>query len=213
MPRMTNTMPVASTESYGGRYILPQFEERTPDGIKFVDPYSKMFEQRIVFLAAPIDVTSSSDVVAQLLALDYKETSEITLYINSPGGSLIDAATIIDAMNLVRSDIRTVCIGQVSEVSALVLASGTKGKRNALPNAHITLYQPKSSGNRGQASDIMIHSAHIKKMRQWMEELLAQQTGKDAEDVHKDIERELFMNAEEACAYGLVDAVLKPTHM
>lgn len=202
------SVPKSSVESWGGRYILPQIEERTPQGVRLKDPYSKMFEDRIVFLAAPVDATSSSDIVAQLLALDAMDNDRnITLYINSPGGSLIDASTIIDAIGLVKSPVATVCIGQASSVAALVLAAGDKGRRAALPNSHVMLFQPESGGNHGQASDITLEASRIKGMRVWMENFLSKSTNTPLEKIHSDIERKLFLTPEEALDYGIIDKI------
>lgn len=191
------------------RYVLPQIEERTPYGIRHVDPYSKLFDGRIIFLTTPVDATSASDVVAQLLALNAADESQITLYINSPGGSLTDMSMIVDTMNHVRTKVSTVAVGLAASAAAVILAAGEKGMRFALPSARIMVHQPRVDGaGRGQASDIEIQAKEIEYLRGNMEQFLAQQTGQSIELIRKDLERDKFMSAEEAKAYGIIDAVL-----
>lgn len=192
------------------RYIVPQIEERTPFGSRTIDPYSKLFANRIIFLSAPIDATSASDVVAQLLALDAADPElDITLYINSPGGSISDMSMIVDAISLIKADVSTICLGLAASAAAVLLAAGTKGKRLALPNARVMIHQPRSGGNgRGQASDIEIQAKEILFMRNWMENFLAERSNKTLEEIKVDLERDKFLSASEALDYGLIDRII-----
>jgi ATP-dependent Clp protease protease subunit len=190
------------------RYILPSFIERTSYGIKEMNPYNKLFEERIIFLGVQIDDASANDVMAQLLCLESMDPDrDILLYINSPGGSFTALTAIYDTMQYVRPDIQTVCMGQAASAAAVLLAAGTPGKRLALPNARILIHQPYSEGG-GQGSDIEIQAREILRMRTQLEEMLARHSGKSAEAVRKDIERDKILTAEEAKTYGLIDQVL-----
>jgi len=190
------------------RYILPSFIERTSYGIKEMNPYNKLFEERIIFLGVQIDDASANDVMAQLLCLESMDPDrDILLYINSPGGSFTAMTAIYDTMQYVRPDIQTVCMGQAASAAAVLLAAGTPGKRLALPNARILIHQPYSEGG-GQGSDIEIQAREILRMRTQLEEMLARHSGKSAEAVRKDIERDKILTAEEAKTYGLIDQVL-----
>jgi ATP-dependent Clp protease protease subunit len=191
-----------------GRYILPAFEERTAYGFKKLDPYSKLFEERIIFLGAPIDDTSANDVMAQLLTLESTDPDrDIFIYINSPGGSFTALTAIYDTMQFVKPDIQTVCMGQAASAAAVLLAAGTPGKRLALPNSRILIHQPYSEGG-GQASDIEIQANEILRMRSLLEEMIARHSGRTQEQVSKDIERDKILSAQEAVEYGLVDRVI-----
>lgn len=191
------------------RYILPQFEERTPYGSKTQDPYAKMFEDRVVFLATQVDDTSASDIMTQLLVLESMDSDrDITIYINSPGGSMTAMAAIYDTMQFIAPDIQTVCLGQASSAAAIILAGGTPGKRLALPNSRVMIHQPSTGGQRGQASDIRIAADEIKRMRTWTEEILAHHTGQDVETIAKDIARDKFLTAAAALEYGIIDRIL-----
>ncbi len=192
------------------RYILPQFEERTSYGTKVRDPYSKLFEDRIVFLGVQIDDTSADDVMAQLLVLESQDPDrDIIIYINSPGGSQTALTAIYDTMQYIRPQIQTVCLGQAASAAAVLLAAGSPGKRLALPNARVMIHQPRiEGGGRAQASDIEIYAEEILRMREWIENTLAHHTGQTAEKVREDIERDTFLGAKEAKEYGLVDEVL-----
>ncbi len=191
------------------RYVFPAFEERTAYGYKRQDPYAKLFEDRIVFLGVQVDDASADDVMAQLLVLESMDTdSLITMYINSPGGSFTAMTAIYDTMNYIRPHIQTVCLGQAASAAAVLLGAGQKGKRLALPNARILIHQPAMEGMQGQASDIQIVADEIDRMRHWMEETLAQQTGRTEEDVRRDVERDKILTAEQAKEYGLIDHVL-----
>ncbi|GHT81331.1 ATP-dependent Clp protease proteolytic subunit [Actinomycetota bacterium] len=191
------------------RAILPQFTEKTNFGHKTVDPYSKLFEERIVFIGAPVDDVIADDVMAQLLVLESQDPErEITIYINSPGGSFTAMTALYDTMQYIKPDIRTVCLGQAASAAAILLAAGTKGKRLALPNTRILIHQPAMEGSRGTASDIEITAKEMIRLREWLEETLAKHTGRDVELIKKDIERDKIMTAQEALEYGIVDKVL-----
>jgi ATP-dependent Clp protease protease subunit len=192
------------------RYILPQFEERTSYGTKVRDPYSKLFEDRIVFLGVQIDDTSADDIMAQLLVLESQDPErDITIYINSPGGSQTALTAIYDTMQYIKPQIQTVCLGQAASAAAVLLAAGSPGKRLALPNARVMIHQPRiEGGSRAQASDIEIYAEEILRMRDWLEETLAHHTGQTTQKVRDDIERDTFLSAQQAKDYGLVDQVL-----
>src|SRR5688500_4022157 len=192
------------------RYVLPQFEERTPYGFKRQDPYTKLFEDRIIFLGVQVDDASADDVMAQLLVLESTDPDrDITLYINSPGGSFTAMTAIYDTMQYIRPEIQTVCLGQAASAAAVLLAAGTPGKRLALPNARVLIHQPALSGRHGgQASDLAIQAAEVMRMRSWLEDTLAHHSGRTSEHVNDDIERDKILPAEEAQVYGLIDLVL-----
>lgn len=192
------------------RYILPQFEERTPYGFKRNDPYAKLFEDRIIFLGTQVDDASADDIMAQLLVLESMDSErDITLYINSPGGSFTAMTAIYDTIQFIRPHVQTVCLGQAASAAAVLLAAGTPGKRLALPNARVLIHQPAMGGQRGTATDLAIQADEVRRIRTWMEEVLAQHTDKTAEQVSDDIDRDKFLSAAEAEAYGLVDEVLE----
>lgn len=191
------------------RYIFPTFEERTAYGYKRQDPYAKLFEDRIVFLGVQVDDASADDVMAQLLVLESMDTeSPITMYINSPGGSFTAMTAIYDTMRYIRPHVQTVCLGQAASAAAVLLGAGEKGKRMALPNARILIHQPGMEGVQGQASDIQIVADEIDRMRDWMEDTLAEQTGQTKERVRRDVERDKILTAQQAKEYGLIDHVL-----
>lgn len=193
------------------RYVLPSFEERTPYGYKRQDPYAKLFEDRIIFLGTQVDDASADDIMAQLLVLESQDSDrDITLYINSPGGSFTAMTAIYDTMQYIRPEIQTVCLGQAASAAATLLAAGTPGKRLALPNARVLIHQPALGGQQGgQASDIEIHANEVMRMRDWTAQTLALHSGKTAEEVDRDIERDKIMTAQQALEYGLVDQVLE----
>jgi len=203
--------------SHGGfaapssRYVLPNFEERTAYGFKRMDPYTKLFEDRIIFLGVQVDDASADDIMAQLLVLESQDPDrDITLYINSPGGSFTALTAIYDTMAYVKPDIQTVCLGQAASAAAVLLAAGTKGKRLALPNARVLIHQPAmQGGDYGQASDLEIQANEVLRMRTWLEDTIAMHSGKDVEQVKRDIERDKILTAPMAVAYGLVDQVLE----
>jgi len=192
------------------RYILPDFEERTSYGFKRHNPYTKFFEDRIVFLGVQVDDASADDVMAQLLVLESQDPDrDITMYINSPGGSFTALTAIYDTMQYIKPNVQTVCLGQAASAAAVLLAAGASGKRLALPNARILIHQPASGGGgQGQASDIEIQAKEIMRMREWLEQTLSEHTGRSIEQVNKDIDRDKILTAEEALEYGIIDQVL-----
>ncbi|MGA5759811.1 ATP-dependent Clp protease proteolytic subunit [Nonomuraea bangladeshensis] len=191
-----------------GRYVLPSFTERTSYGVKELNPYNKLFEDRVIFLGAPIDDTVANDVMAQLLTLESIDPDQdISLYINSPGGSFTAMSAIYDTMQYVRPEIHTVCIGEAASAAAVLLAAGSPGKRAALPHARVLLHEPHTEGGRGQGSDLEIHAREILRMRDQQEEILARHTGRSPLEIRKDIERDRIFTAEQARTYGLVDDI------
>jgi ATP-dependent Clp protease protease subunit len=190
------------------RYVLPTIEERTAYGYKRLDPYTKLFEERIVFLGQGIDDTVANDVMAQLLTLESMDPDrDIMMYINSPGGSFTALTAIYDTMQFVRPDVMTICLGQAASAAAVLLAGGTAGKRYALEHSRILIHQPYSEGG-GQGSDIEIQAREVLRMRELLEEILAKHSKKSKEDIGKDIERDKILTAAEAVEYGLVDQIL-----
>jgi ATP-dependent Clp protease protease subunit len=191
------------------RYVLPSFVERTSYGVKESNPYNKMFEDRIIFLGVQVDDASANDVMAQLLTLESTDPDrDITMYINSPGGSFTAMTAIYDTMQYVRPDIITVCLGQAASAAAVLLAAGSPGKRMALPHSRIIIHQPATEGGYGQGSDIEIQAREIMRMRTQLEELLAKHSNQSVEKVRRDIDRDKIMTADETKEYGLVDTVL-----
>ena len=192
------------------RYILPQFEERTSYGMKRTDPYTKLFEDRIIFLGVQVDDASADDIIAQLIVLESQDPDrDILLYINSPGGSFTALTAIYDTMQYVRPDIQTYVLGQAASAAAVILGAGAPGKRFALPNARILIHQPAlGGGESGQASDIEIQANEVLRMRTWLEETLAKHSGRTMDQVRKDIERDKILTADQAKEYGLIDEVL-----
>ncbi|MFM8192856.1 MAG: ATP-dependent Clp protease proteolytic subunit [Actinomycetota bacterium] len=190
------------------RYVLPTIEERTAYGYKRLDPYTKLFEERIIFLGQGIDDTVANDVMAQLLTLESMDPDrDIMMYINSPGGSFTALTAIYDTMQFVRPDVMTICLGQAASAAAVLLAGGTAGKRYALEHSRILIHQPYSEGG-GQGSDIEIQAREVLRMRGLLEEMLAKHSKKSKEDIGKDIERDKILTAAEAVEYGLVDQIL-----
>jgi ATP-dependent Clp protease protease subunit len=191
------------------RYILPSYVERTSYGVKEMNPYNKLFEERIVFVGAPVDDTLANDVIAQLIALEGMDTDRtISLYINSPGGSLTAMTAIYDTMQFVKPEIETTCVGQAASAAAVLLAAGSPGKRAALPHARILIHQPSTEGGRGQTSDLEIQANEIIRQREELEEILALHSGRAVEQVRADIERDRFLTAPEAREYGLIDEII-----
>jgi len=190
------------------RYVLPQIEERTSYGWKRLDPYTKLFEERIIFLGQAIDDTIANDVISQLIVLESADPDrDIVIYINSPGGSFTALTAIYDTMQFVRPDVQTFCLGQAASAAAVLLAAGTKGKRFALSNSRILIHQPYSEGG-GQGSDIEIQANEILRMRRWLDETLAKHSGRTPEQVHLDTERDKILTPDQALEYGLIDQVL-----
>ena len=183
--------------------------ERTSYGIKEMNPYNKLFEERIIFLGVQIDDASANDVMAQLITLESIDPDrDILMYINSPGGSMTSMMAIYDTMQYIQPEIQTFCLGQAASAAAVLLAAGTKGKRMALPNSRILIHQPAVESGYGQSSDLEIQAREILRMRTAMERVIALHTGKDEDQVRRDVERDKFFTAEEAKEYGLVDEVL-----
>ncbi len=192
------------------RYVLPSFVERTNYGMKESNPYNKLFEERIIFLGAPIDDVVANDVMAQLIVLESSDPDrDIQIYINSPGGSFTALTAIYDTMQYIRPEIQTYCMGQAASAAAVLLAAGTKGKRYALPQSRILIHQP-SGGTEGpmQISDLDIQAKEILRVRELMEEILARHTGQPIEQVRADVERDKIFTAEQAKEYGSVDDVI-----
>ncbi len=191
------------------RYVLPSFVEKTSYGVKESNPYNKLFEDRIIFLGVQVDDASANDIMAQLLVLEGADPDrDITMYINSPGGSFTAMTAIYDTMQYIRPDISTVCLGQAASAAAVLLAAGTPGKRMALTNSRIIIHQPATEGGYGQGSDIEIQAREIMRMRNNLEEMLSRHSGRGIEQVKKDIARDKSLTAQEALDYGLVDNVI-----
>lgn len=192
------------------RHVLPEFTERTSTGTRTQDPYSKLLEERIVFLGTQIDDISANDVMAQFMYLEHKEPDRgISLYINSPGGSFSAMSAIYDTMRYVTCDVETICLGQAGAAGAVLLAAGTPGKRFALPGARVVIHQPGlPEPIEGQASDLAIQADELTRIRTRLEEMLALHCGRSREQVSEDIERDKVLSAQEALEYGLVDAII-----
>ena len=187
---------------------VPMVVERSNTGERAYDIYSRLLKDRIIFLGGPIDDAVANTVVAQLLCLESEDPDkDIHLYINSPGGVVTAGLAIYDTMQYIKPDVSTICIGQAASMGALLLTAGAKGKRYALPNARIMIHQPLG-GAQGQSTDIQIQAREIQRIREVINDILVESTGKDRETVVQDTERDNFMTAEEAKAYGLVDEVI-----
>ncbi|AMO89758.1 ATP-dependent Clp protease proteolytic subunit 1 [Corynebacterium simulans] len=190
------------------RYVLPEFVEQNAQGSKTTNPYSKLFEERIIFLGTQVDDTSANDIMAQLLVLESQDPDrDITMYINSPGGSFTALMAIYDTMRYVRPDVQTVCLGQAASAAAVLLAAGAPGKRAALPNSRVLIHQPRTQGTQGQVSDLEIEANEIERMRRLMETTLAEHTGRTADQVREDTDRDKILTAQEAVEYGIIDTV------
>lgn len=193
----------------GGYYmnLVPMVIEQSGRGERSYDIYSRLLEERIIFITGEINDTTADIVVAQLIYLEGKDADKpINIYINSPGGSVTAGLAIYDTMNYIKCDVSTICIGLAASMGAFLLSSGTKGMRYALPNAEIMIHQPLG-GASGQASDVAIHAEHILKTKEKLNRILAKNSGKDYETVVKDTDRDNFLSAEEALAYGLIDEI------
>ncbi|HEX4909371.1 MAG TPA: ATP-dependent Clp endopeptidase proteolytic subunit ClpP [Permianibacter sp.] len=189
--------------------LVPMVVEQTARGERAFDIYSRLLKERIIFLTGPVEDHMANLVVAQLLFLEAENPDkDISLYINSPGGVITAGMSIYDTMQFIKPDVSTLCIGQACSMGAFLLAGGTKGKRHCLPNARVMIHQP-SGGAQGQATDIEIHAREILKMRENLNQLMAEHTGRSLEEIQRDTERDYFMSAEEALKYGLVDSVLQ----
>ena len=188
--------------------VIPMVVEQTSRGERAYDIYSRLLKERVIFLSGEVEDRMANLIVAQLLFLESEDPKkDINIYINSPGGSVTAGMAIYDTMQFIKPDVRTLCIGQACSMGAFLLAGGAAGKRAALPNARVMIHQPLG-GFRGQASDIQIHAQEILKIKQTLNERLAFHTGQSIERIEKDTDRDNFMSAEEAKAYGLVDDVL-----
>jgi ATP-dependent Clp protease protease subunit len=191
-------------------YFIPQWEERTSYGMRRVDPYTKLFEERIIFLGTPISDEVANAVMAQLLCLQSMDTDrDINIYINSPGGSFTALTAIYDTIRYIKPDVSTVCLGQAASAAAVLLAAGTPGKRFALPNSRIIIHQPATEGTYGQSSDIEIQANEILRLRALLEKMISDSSGKSIEEVSRDIERDKFLTASQAVEYGLIDEVFE----
>ena len=190
--------------------LVPMVIEQTNRGERSFDIYSRLLKDRIVFLGGEIDDDTANLVVAQLLFLEMENPdSDISLYINSPGGSVTAGMAIFDTMNYIKPAVRTVCIGMAASMGAFLLMAGDKGKRLALPNSQIMIHQPLG-GARGQATDVAIHAEWLLKTKRKLNDLIAEMTGQPLKRVEKDVERDYFMSAEEGLAYGIIDEIYQP---
>ena len=188
--------------------LVPMVVEQTSRGERSYDIYSRLLNDRIIFLSDEVNDVTASLVVAQMLYLEAQDPDkDIYFYINSPGGSISAGMAIYDTMNYIKCDVSTICVGMAASMGAFLLSSGAKGKRFALPNAEVMIHQPLG-GMQGQASDIKIHADHILKIRDKLNKILSEQTGKPLKTIEKDTERDNFMSAEEAKNYGLIDKVI-----
>ena len=188
--------------------LVPVVVEQTSRGERSYDIYSRLLNDRIIFLSDEVNDVTASLVVAQLLYLEAQDPDrDIYLYINSPGGSITSGMAIYDTMNYIKCDVSTICVGMAASMGAFLLSSGAKGKRFALPNAEVMIHQPLG-GMQGQATDIKIHADRIIRIKEKLNKLLSEQTGKPLDVIERDTERDNFMSADEACAYGLVDKVI-----
>ena len=189
--------------------LVPYVIEQTPQGERSYDIYSRLLKDRIIFLGDEVNDTTASLIVAQLLFLESEDPSkDIYLYINSPGGSVTAGMAIYDTMQYIKCDVATICVGMAASMGAFLLAGGAKGKRQALPNSEIMIHQP-SGGTQGQASEIQIAAEHILKIKKKLNKYLAENTGQSLETVERDTDRDNWMSAEEAVAYGLIDSVVE----
>src|SRR5437763_828070 len=189
--------------------LIPMVIERTARGEREYDTYSRLLNERIIFLGTPIDDTVANLVVAQLLHLESQDADkDISIYINCPGGAIYSGLAVYDTMQFIKPEIQTICVGIAMSMGSLLLAGGAKGKRFSLPNSRILIHQP-SAGFEGQASDIQIHAQEILNVRHRIDEIYAEHTGKSVEEVHADMERDRFFRPEEAVEYGLLDRVIE----
>ena len=187
--------------------LIPMVVDQTGNSERSYDIYSRLLEDRIVFLNGEIDDNVANIIVAQLIYLEGKNPSkDISIYINSPGGSVTAGLAIYDTMKYIKCDVSTICIGMAASMAAVILSSGTKGKRICLPHSEVMIHQPLG-GTQGQASDILLHAKHIEKTRETLNKILAENTGKDVETITKDTDRDNFLDAKQAVKYGLVDKI------
>lgn len=197
-------------DSPSARYVLPEFTERTSTGQRILDPYAKLLGERIVFLGAPVDDVSANDVMAQFMYLEHQAPEQdISLYINSPGGSFSAMSAIYDTIRFVTCDVETICLGRAESAAAVLLAAGTPGKRLALPGARVLLRQPSlPEPIEGQTSDLTIRAEELVRTREILEEMLVRHTGRTPEQVTADIERDTVLDAPAALAHGLIDRIV-----
>jgi ATP-dependent Clp protease protease subunit len=189
-------------------YLIPTVIDKTPQGERAYDIYSRLLEERIIFLGGPINDEVANVVIAQLLFLEKVDpTKDITVYVNSPGGSVTATLAMYDTMQLIKCDVSTVCVGIAASGGSIILMGGTKGKRYILPHSEVMIHQPLG-GTEGQATDIAIHAEHIIKTKKLLNEMIAKHSNKPVKQVSQDTERDLFMDAEAALAYGLVDQII-----
>lgn len=187
--------------------LVPMVVDQTGHGERSYDIFSRLLEDRVVFLNGEVNSASANLVIAQLIFLEAKDpTKDISLYINSPGGSVSDGLAIFDTMNYIKCDVSTICVGMAASMGAFLLAAGAKGKRYALPNSEVMIHQPLG-GARGQATDIQIQAEHILKLKKKLTEILSQNTGQPVEKVAADCERDFYMGASQALKYGIIDKV------
>ena len=191
--------------------LIPMVVDKTPRGERSYDIYSRLLEDRIIFLSDPIDTKVANTIIAQLLYLESQDaTKDISLYINSPGGSIYDGMAIIDTMNYIKCDVSTICIGMAASMGALILTSGCKGKRMILPNSRVLIHQPLVSGGiGGQTTDMQIHINEMVKLKDLTIDILHKTTNQPKDKIVKDIDRDNYLNAQEALEYGLVDKILE----
>lgn len=190
--------------------LVPYVLEQTSRGERSYDIFSRLLKDRIIFLSEDVNATTASLVIAQMLFLESEDPDkEISFYINSPGGSITDGMAIVDTMNYIKCPVSTICIGMAASMGAVLLASGTKGKRFATPNSEILIHQPLIAGGglSGQTTEIKIHADHMVKTREKLNKLLSERTGQSLEQIEKDTERDNYMTAEEALKYGLIDGI------
>nr|WP_229117422.1 ATP-dependent Clp protease proteolytic subunit [Enemella dayhoffiae] len=194
----------------GANHYIPQWEERTSYGFRRVDPFAKLFEDRIIFLGDPVSDDLANAIMAELLCLQSMDPDRpISMYINSPGGSFTAMTAIYDTMRYIKPDIQTICLGMAASAAAVLLAAGTKGKRLALPNSTILIHQPSmGQGTYGQSSDLEIQANEILRIRSLMEQMLADATGQPVEQISSDVDRDKYLTAEQAKEYGIIDDVL-----
>jgi ATP-dependent Clp protease protease subunit len=200
-----NHNPALDTQALG---LVPMVVEQSGRGERAYDIYSRLLKERVIFMVGPVNDQMANLIVAQLLFLESENPDkDISLYINSPGGSVSAGLAIFDTMNFIKPDVSTLCTGMAASMGAFLLAAGAKGKRFSLPNSRIMIHQP-SGGSQGQASDIEIQAKEILYLRERLNKILAERTGKTEEQIHKDTDRDRFMSGDEAADYGLIDKVL-----
>lgn len=190
-------------------YLVPTVIEKTHNGERAYDIYSRLLKERVIFLTGPIDDDVANIIIAQLLFLQSEDSKkDISLYINSPGGSVTAGLAILDTMNHIKPDVSTMCVGLAASAASVILSAGAKGKRFALPNSEVMIHQPWAEGLGGQATDIEIRAKHIIKTREILNKILSKNSGQPLSQIEKDVDRDFFMTADEAKKYGIVDKIL-----